>query len=218
MTMKCFELIARRTSGPAAILLALFVGSCGRTAPWIPDARPLAPPLCSRTTGTVNVLLSPDPNNPSLRMAQIVRVEWDFWRRCATDIPTDPSQGIGGRQSAFCSITQSRRGLQEEIQYGGDCAGPPGGQPPAEWHVVRSTGPSSNIGFDFVGEVQGNVCVRGTVHFSDGSTSPIPTRMWRVQLDAPVRIPSIGFFMGREAGVDPTFSQLSSSSPNCPTN
>jgi predicted small lipoprotein YifL len=216
--MNHVELIARRASWLAAILLLLSVGSCGRTGPWIPDARPLAPPLCSRTTGTVHVSLSPDPINPSLRMAQIVRVEWLFWKRCATDIPTDPTQGIGGRQGAACSINQSRSGLQEEIQYSGDCAGPSGGQPPAEWHVGRSTAQPSSIGFDFLGEVQGNVCVRGAVHFSDGSTSPIPTRMWRVQLDAPVRNPPIGFFIGRDAGIDPTFSQMSSSSPDCPEN
>lgn len=216
MIMKYFQLIARGLSRSTAILLLLSVCACGaRTGPWIPDTRPLAPPLCSPTTGTVHVSLLPDSLSPSLQMARTVRVEWLFWRSCATDIPTDPSQGIGGRQGASCSFAQYSNGAGNA--YGDDCAGPVGGNPPADWHVQGATfTPSRGIGFDFFGTVQGNVCVRGTVHFSDGSMSSIPTRMWRVQLDAPVSNPSIGFFMGMDSGVDPTFSQLSSSSPDCP--
>lgn len=213
--MKYLEFIARRASELTAILLAFSVAACGaRTGPWIPDTRALAPPLCSRTTGTVHFSLSPDPITPSLLMARTTRVEWLFGRRCATDLPTDPSQGIGGRQSDFCTITQYIPSYQD-LQYGGGC----NDLSRADWHtdLGSSIAQPSSIGFDFVGEIQGNVCVHGTVHFSNGSTSPLPTRLWRVQLDAPVSNPPIGFFMGIDtAGVDPTFSQLSSSSPECP--
>jgi hypothetical protein len=215
--MKYFEFIPRRANGLAAILLLLLVCSCN-PASVIPDTRALAPPLCSHTTGTAHVSLSLNPASPSLRMAQITRVEWEFWRRCATDIPTDPAQGIGGRQTYNCSIQQELGGslVGEYCATGSQVLG----APPAEWHVEGQTfEPSrSNINFDFFGEVQGNVCVRLTAHLSDGTTPPPVTRLWRVQLDAPgITIPSIGFFMGIDAaGVDPTFSQLSSSTPDCP--
>ncbi len=175
-----------------------------------PDNRPLAPPLCSNTTGTVNVSMSPDPRIPS--SLEISRVEWTFQRKCATNIPVDPNEGIGGRQGAHCEITQYVRGNTE---YGGDCIGPGVSDPPASWHVGTTGSQPSNVNFNFVGTIQGNVCVSGTVLFTNGTSASFGPRLWRVQLDDGIQLPAVGYWIGATP-TDPSIIQISSSAMGCP--
>lgn len=195
----------------------ILVSGCGaRTGLRVPDTRPFAPPLCSSTTNTLVVSLTPDPIVPTSHINSLTRVVWDIYRKCATDIPSDPSQGIGGRQGRGCTITQYV-GRNSSPEFGGDCIGPPGGPDPADWHVTGTTNTPGNMSFTFFGNIQGNVCVSGTAFFSNGLSVEIPQRMWRVQLDGGVLIPPIGYWL-RSTPTDPTAVPASSSAVGCPGN
>lgn len=181
----------------------------------IPDTRQTPPPLCSSTSGTVPITMSPDPIAPSSHTGDILKVVWQVNRRCATDIPANPADGPGGRRSAHCEITIY---AHRQTESGGDCIHRTGGDPPAGWHVGRSTNVPAALGFEMVGEMQGNLCVLARVFLQDGRNFEVTRRTWLVQLDSGIRIPDAGHFMGIIGDVDPSFSPRSSSSDGCPNN
>jgi hypothetical protein len=189
-----------------AFSLGLVLLPCGaRTGLNFPDTRPLPPPLCSEPI-SVQVLLTPDPDIPSVHADRVSRVDWNFRRRCATDVPQDPREGRGGRLSHGCYITQYVRGGTE---IGGDCIGAGFDPAPTNFRVGTTFNRPNNIGFMFITS-PGNICVSGTVHFSDGTPpTPIPLRMWRTPVSPLLWL--------RNAPSDPTVIGLVSAD-ECPNN
>ena len=198
----------------AALALSL---SCGGPAPgpFILDSRPTAPPLCSQTIRTIRVSLTPDPAVPSTHFNSITRIEWELFWKCAISIPVNPDEGIGGRNTRACFLTQYVDGspLRE-----GNCNPPVGsGDPPPDFRVVRTTNIHDSFNFE-LDTTQGNICIRGRVFFLDGTpTLALPFRMWSVPLEGGEPIPDIGFTL-RNTPTDPFPYHRSPSAAGCPQN
>jgi hypothetical protein len=168
------------------------------------------PPLCSEDVRTIRVSLTSDPEIPSAHGNSIQSVEWDIAMKCAIGPPTNESNG--GRNGNSCHVFQAVGGGQS---YAGGCMGPGVSEPLAAFHLVRTTSNANNMNFDFA-TTQGNICVRATVNFSDG-TPPltIPWRMWRVPALTGEPIPDIGFTL-RNSPTEPFPYMRSSSAEGCP--
>ena len=183
--------------------LIVLVGGCGaRTGPEVPtfiDRRPEAPPPCRSTPPTITVV--PDMRLPTPATLPVGRqgmrfVDWRISVTCA-DGPNPPnSDRIGPRRILNCNIIGGTSGLATSRRITGDCVGFSSTGTPASFQVDDTVpGQPGTLIRQFVAMriTGGNVCIRGTVTFGNGSTQPFGPAMWRVTT---VGAPTMGFVVG----------------------
>lgn len=169
----------------------LVVGCGAPTGPFIPDTRPQAPPLCTSDNFSLPISVGRDPLAAIPSAKDIDRVTWSVHRICATSIPPDSAGGRGGRATANCFITQYVHG---DTVVGGTCVD---GSP--AWFALGAASQPDRVGFNLNGAVIGNVCVRGTVFFTDDTMLDLPMRAFRVASG----IPDISFGYGDSSDIPP---------------
>ncbi|TFI56517.1 hypothetical protein E2493_19750 [Sphingomonas parva] len=112
-------------------------------------------------------------------------VDWTISNTCATQSPPNPpgSTAIGPRRRLLCFILNGIDGIATEQRVSGDCTGIPGGGTPATFQVDGTvpgqpgTRTRQLVAMQITG---GNVCIRGTITYADGSTQEMEETMWRV--------------------------------------
>lgn len=195
-----------------ALLPVIAIGCGARTGLRVPDlnpppGQPMPPPArCCDQFRTVHVRLVPDPLVPA--PDRIDHVNWVFLQRCAG----------AQRVQLHCYISQAVRG---NTDASGDCTLPALAGVPEGFHVGATTNRPDDIGFDFTGALNGQVCVSGTVFLAGGRSIPFAARMWPVQYCDPSNtwIPEITWWFRRPDGAtESSVVPGSRSAEGCPTN